>query len=566
MKRRSAVYVGLILGLFASACAPPIPQTSSATGGQPNQGRKQIVAALFATPAGLQDTLTAVSSGSQPGMAELFSMVNGTMTYVDVDNVRHPWLAEAVPTIENGLWRVFTDGRMETTWRLKPGIKWHDGVAMTADDLRFTFDMYRDRDLGLPQLGIVPLISQVDAPDAQTVVVTWQKTSIDADSLFSWNNTMWPLPRHILDQPLRENKEGFLGLPYWREAFIGTGPFKMVDWVEGSHAMLVANDEYVLGRPRLDRIEVRFFADKGALKAGLIAGTVHVPVGRGLNADDALQLRDITPDVKVAMGVDLAGVLPIYPQFINPDPPIVANLQFRRALLMAIDRQEMTDTINNGIGPVAHSWVQADRPEAKAVDGSIVRYPYDPRAAVQMIDGLGYTRSADGIFQAAGGSKLSVQLAAHQQNSIHLPSTLAVAGYWQQIGVDVQTDLQPAVRATDLQWRALYPAFMLLGRSIIAGPDGFFNSNAIPMAETNYRGANSARYASAEIDGLIERYITTISFPDRMKVLGEMVHQQTDQVLMLPLFFKGGGNVLGSARMKNVLGGTPWNAHLWDLE
>src|SRR5437870_3131314 len=135
-----------------------------------------------------------------------------------------------------------------------------------------TADMYRDREIGLAQLAMVGLISQIDAPDPQTVVVTWPKISIDADGLFSYNNSMWPLPRHILEQPLKENKDGFLGLSYWREGFIGTGPFKMASWAEGSHALLVANDEYVLGRPRLSEIEVRFFSDKGALKAGLIAG------------------------------------------------------------------------------------------------------------------------------------------------------------------------------------------------------------------------------------------------------------------------------------------------------
>lgn len=102
---------------------------------------------------------------------------------------------------------------------------------------------------------------------------------------------MWPLPRHILEQPFQENKAGFLGLPSWNEAFVGAGPFKMLEWVEGSYAILSANAEYVLGRPKLDQIEVRFFQDRGALKAALLAGAVHVPMGRGINADDALQIR-----------------------------------------------------------------------------------------------------------------------------------------------------------------------------------------------------------------------------------------------------------------------------------
>jgi ABC-type transport system substrate-binding protein len=160
----------------------------------------------------------------------------------------------------------------------------------------------------------------------------------------------------------------------------------MLDWAEGSYVTLSANDAYVLGRPRLDQIEVRFFGDRGALKAALLAGAVNVPMGRGFNVEDVLQLQANSQEVKVQLGGTLAGVLPIYPQFIDPDPPIVASAQFRRAALMAIDRQELTDALNNGLGPVAHSWVQADQPEGRAIDERIVRYPYDLRAAAQTVD------------------------------------------------------------------------------------------------------------------------------------------------------------------------------------
>jgi peptide/nickel transport system substrate-binding protein len=340
----------------------------------------------------------------------------------------------------------------------------------------------------------------------------------------------------------------------------------MLDWVAGSHAMLGANEEYVLGRPRIDQIELRFFQDRSALKASLLAGAVHVPMGRGLNVEDALQLRANTQEVKVQLGGTLGGVLPIYPQFIDYDPPVVANLQFRRALLMAIDRQELSDTLNNGLGPVAHSWVQPDQPEGRAIEGRIVRYPYDPRAAVQTIEALGFTRGADGIYQASDGTKLSIGLLTHEQNSFHVPTALAVQTYWQRNGLDVQLDILSVARATDLRARALFPSFFLLSKGALRGPEAYFTRSAIPLPENNFFGGNASRYGSAELDGLVERYARTISFPDRMAVLGDMVQHRTDQVHMLPLFFQGAAFVLGSARVKNVLGGQVWNAHLWELD
>jgi peptide/nickel transport system substrate-binding protein len=566
----------LMLALAASACARPASPSASETGSQPPATRKQIVASIFSEPAGLHQEVTnpVPSAGSVPGLSELYTLLNGGLGYLDAENVRHPWFTEALPSIENGLWQVFPDGRMETAWRLKPGITWHDGVPLTADDLRFTFDVYRDKEIGAVAIPALALIDGIEIRDPQTAVLKWQRPFIDADALFGSASAsagasrippIWLLPRHVLEPAFQENKAGFLALPYWREAFVGAGPFKMLDWVAGSYALLGANDTYFLGRPRIDQIEVRFFNDRGALKAGLLAGAVHVPMGRGLNVDDALQIRDRTQDVKVQLGGVLAGVLPIYPQFIDPDPPVVGNPRFRRAMLTAIDRQELTDTLNNGLGPVAHSWVQPDQPEGRAIDGRIVRYAYDPRAATQALEALGYTRGPEGVFQASDGTKLSVGLLTHEQNSFHVPTALAVQTHWQRIGVDVQLDILPTPRATDLRARSLFPSFILLSKGVLGGPESYFTQKAIPLPENNFAGGNAARYGSAEIDGFVERYARTIPFPERMAVLGDMVHLQTDQVTMLPLFFQGGAFILGSARVKNVLPGEVWNAHTWEL-
>src|SRR5205823_5608251 len=207
--------------------------------------------------------------------------------YFDETFARHPWLADAVPTIENGLWQVLPDGTMATTWRIKAGATWQDGTPLTADDVRFTIDVYRDRSLGLAPVRGLDLVGGVDQPDAQTAVLQWRQPFITADSFFSAGVTglgasMWLLPRHLLEQPLRENPDNFLGLPYWQGEFVGAGPFKMQGWSTGSSVTLVANDDYVLGRPRLDRIEVRFFTDRGPLVAGLLAGTLQISLGRGL--------------------------------------------------------------------------------------------------------------------------------------------------------------------------------------------------------------------------------------------------------------------------------------------
>src|SRR5688572_26898732 len=121
MKRMvSALSLLLVLVIVASACAPQPSPSGSDTRSQPPAARKQIVTTIFSEPAGLNHELSnpVPSSGSVPGVAEFYSLVNGTLSYLDADSVRHPWFLEALPTVENGLWQVFPDGRMEVTWRL----------------------------------------------------------------------------------------------------------------------------------------------------------------------------------------------------------------------------------------------------------------------------------------------------------------------------------------------------------------------------------------------------------------------------------------------------------------
>jgi peptide/nickel transport system substrate-binding protein len=558
-----------MLALLVGACAPATSGGPASGAAQPGTSRKQIAVSIFSSPAGMHQELTNPqgTSGSVPGLGELYQLLGGAFTYLDGESVRHPWLAEAVPSVENRLWNVLPDGRMETTWRIRPGTRWQDGTALTSADLGFTVEVYRDRDLGIATVPGLPLVDAVDLPDPQTVVLKWREPFISADAYFSSGPYMWPLPKHLLEQPFQENKEQFLGLPYWQGEFIGAGPFKMQDWVAGSSLTLAANDDYVLGRPRLDQIDVRFFTDRSPVVAGLLAGALQLHIGRGLNPLDVIQLRDNTQEVKVQLGGPLGNVLPIYPQSITPDPPIVGNLQFRRALLMAIDRQEITDTLNYGLGPVAHSWVPSDLPEGKVVDGRIVRYQHDPRAAVRMIEALGYSKDADGIFRGADGAKLVVPIVTHRQNAFHEPATLSVTRYWKELGLDMQVEVLPVERAGDLQYRALFPGFFLISRGLpVERPDGYFTRRAIPVPESNYRGGNVGRSGTAELDALIQRYVTTIPFADRTAVLGDIVQIQTDQLTMLPLFFQGTAFILGSNRLQHVLGGQVWNAHHWDLD
>src|SRR5438034_9955261 len=97
----------------------------------------------------------------------------------------------------------------------------------------------------------------------------------------------------------------------------------------GSHLLLDAFDGYVLGRPKIDRVEVKFIGDSNTLMANTLAGGVDFVGGTALSTEQALQMREQWRDGKVSLAPD--GWLVIYPQFIDPTPPLVLHVQLRRA-------------------------------------------------------------------------------------------------------------------------------------------------------------------------------------------------------------------------------------------
>src|SRR5207244_4750088 len=105
---------------------------------------------------------------------------------------------------------------------------------------------------------------------------------IDADSLFGPGKAL-PLPQHLLGQTYADNRAGLVELPYWTHDFVGLGPYKVREWVAGSHLVLVANDSYPLGRPRIDEVEVKFIPDPNTLAANILADVVDLTMGRGLD-------------------------------------------------------------------------------------------------------------------------------------------------------------------------------------------------------------------------------------------------------------------------------------------
>jgi len=497
-------------------------------------------------------------------------LVHSGLTVLDGQNVRYPVLAEAIPSLENGLWKLFPDGRMETTWSIRSGAQWHDGTPLSTDDLLFSLDVGQDPQLSALNTPAYRSIEKVTAVDARTLVITWKEPSILAEALFQGApDSSGLLPRRLLEDAYRSDKATFFDLPFWTQGYVGTGPYQVREWDPGVGVTLDANIQYVLGRPKIDRIDVKLIPDANTGMANLLAGTVDVTSGVG-SISLGLELRDQWRDGTVAFNFGQGEWEAMFPQFIDPHPAILADVRFRRALLYAIDRQEIADTLAGGVSPVAHSFLNPNQAQYRDIEAALPRYEFDPRQAAELLQELGYAKGPDGMYHDAAGQPLEVEV--RSTSGAAIPLAAAIAVYWERLGVAATPDPLTTQQMEDPENLATFPAFLVsMGRNDVAGLP-FLHSSATRLPSNKFRvpgGGNTSRYMNAQLDTLLGTYFETLAIPERTQVLGKIINQVADEVTIAGLFYNPAPGAF-SNRMVNVSQVWPgplitWNAYEWDI-
>jgi peptide/nickel transport system substrate-binding protein len=554
----------LVIVTLGLGCAPAGSGQSNGAGGSAAgnaAGALKRIALGTTREQGFRPTAAAQERAALP-------LVHSGLTVRGDQRIRHPSLAEAVPSLDNGLWKLLPDGRMETTWRIRDGARWHDGAPLTADDLLFSLEVGRDREMSAFNTPGYASIEEISALDGRTLTIAWKEPFIGADAVFG-EFAGGILPKHLLGDAYRSDKLGFLDLPYWSAEFVGAGPYRLRDWVPGIGMLLEANRDYVLGRPRIDEIQVKYIPDANTLSANLMAGTVDVTPNVG-SIDLGGQLRDQWRGGTVAFNFTSDSWIALYPQLIDPRPAGVANLQFRRALAHAIDRQELADTLVAGLSPVAHSFLSPNQAAYGDIEAAIPRYGYDPRSAALLMDAAGYRMDPDRTYRDEANRRLEVEVRSAPEEQA-AKSASAIADYWQRLGVDATAVRNTPQQSQDPQYVATFPAFGVFGGPNDVNALHILHSSQTRLSSNSFRiggPGNRSRYMNPEFDALLEGYFKTVRMPERIDGLGQIIRHMAEQVTVIGLYYIPQSGAI-SDRVVGVSAEWPgqhmtWNAHEWD--
>lgn len=386
------------LGLVVS-CAPPRAGTPSGTTESASARPKTLRIAMHNEP--------------KPGLA-LFDGQGGTGSYLnavvfhsglswnDPEGQPRALIAEKIPSLTDGDWKTFPDGTMEVTWKLRPNVTWHDGRPLTSEDLMLGMRMVLDKDVGLAQATWLPAISAFTAPDPRTFVLNWKEPSFLADRVLP--KEIPAVAAHIVGPLFEESvksgdKQPFLNSPYWSTDWVGLGPYRVTSRVAGDRLEAAAFDDYFLGRPKIDRLVVRYYADVDAEILAVMAGDVDFVAVGSFSSNHVYTLKQQWEPTG-------AGVIEAYPvalgadffQFGDPDAPWVKDVRVRRAIVHTYDRQSYVDNLEFGTTTVADTVVSTRDPFHKLIEErGLARYPYDLAQAAQLMAQAGWTRSRWGL-------------------------------------------------------------------------------------------------------------------------------------------------------------------------
>jgi peptide/nickel transport system substrate-binding protein len=406
--------------------------------------------------------------------ATLSSLVFAGLTRLDENGVPFPDLAQT--------WTVSPDGTVYT-FTLRPGLLWQDGVLLTAEDVMFTYELLQSSDLRngpeIPAALQTALVTQVD-----TSTVQFELT--EPYSPLPAHLTLGLLPEHLLRNTAPEN---LYDSPF-NQRPVGAGAYR-VERLALNHAELVANPAYHFQQAFIQRLELRFYPDDGALFEALQREEINGALFEsGLGPSDILEIRQ-RDELRMA-ALDTGEITYVY---LNLDLPMFSDRRLRQALLYAIDRDALIRDVLRGQA------VRADSPIAPgswAYSPSLTRYDEDPALADLLLDEAGWLKGEDGV-RRKDGTALAFALTTGP-DPVRVAVAERVAEAWNAIGASVTIEssgLTELVRDT-IEQRA-YQALLFVD---VAGqdPDPYDTWHS---SNRGGQGGNLAQYSDVRVDAIL---------------------------------------------------------------
>jgi len=472
-------------------------------------------------------------------------------------NEAYPKLLTEIPSVENG---GISDDGLTITLHLRDDINWSDGEPITSEDFRFTWAMTVDPNNIVVSTYPEELITALDTPDAQTVVLHFDAPLAAWQSLFTGL-----VPAHIL-QPVYDADVTVDNAEWNNNPTVGCGPYNFAEWESGSFARFVRNDNYFDAAAKIDEIFIRFVPDDTAQTNALVAGDsdlgLFVPYSEIPTLKDAGIVITTEPS-----GFNESWFFQVSEEYSNP---AMLDVNVRKAVAMAIDFEAFNRDINLGVVHQPGSFWDA-LPFYN--DPPVQPYPYDPEGARQLLDAAGWVDSNGDGTRDKDGVEFVIQ---HGTTTREVRQELQAVA--QQQLAEVGIKLEISNYDSDIFWNGYGDGGVTYSgeldiqewsdASAFPDPDIYYWLCSEIPSDDNPSGSNSFYICDEELDALIQLQATQLDAAERQKTISKINQIFHDKVYWIGIWQDPDVWAV-SPRLANVKfsGVTPfYNIAEWDIK
>jgi peptide/nickel transport system substrate-binding protein len=607
-----------LVGLLASAvvvfaacgtAASPSPSASTAASGPPAASESTAPASPSEAAIDLTNTAYKPDDGTDGGSiiigdwqeANLFNPYYvGQVTEANVasaawaslvvlthDYRYAPDLASAIPTVDNGGVKAPGDGgdAMTVTWKLRDGLKWSDGEALTCDDFKYAWEWVNDKDnVGVLKAGFEDIKTFDCTSDTEMV---WHFSKIYEGYI---TLMIAPLPRHYLkDIPIKDQVTG-KGFSATEVANLPvSGAFKFESVTPQQELRLAKNPNYTsfaTGKPaHLDNLIWKWYGDADLMIAGFKANEV----------DFATDLQDSDLEKVKDLGDQVSAIPALLYEFLRPNwsegpfdaakkvggcsrnPAVadrgkgcpMADPAMREAVAFAIDKNLINTRLLGGTVQVANTnispgaWFFADQPPAT----------FDPEKAKQILEDGGWKAGADGIREK-DGLKAKIELCTTTRQ-VRIDTLALIAKWLKDVGIEAIANPVDAGSIFADYTEATADTPCALSTSNFDLAEHAFSSSIDPLGNyfsyhsSQFRpdGANDAQVSDPGIDAALDTVKNSVDFKVIKDAMAEFQKVYVEKTVEIPLYYRKNVELvspkLGNFFANPTQAGPTWNAVDW---
>ena len=530
--RSTALGVAAALGAALAACGGETARTGPSN--------ELLIVGYDREPDTMNRYATHILEDIQAGVVEGLVTNDETMKII-------PVLAAEIPTTENGGVVVRADGGMDVTWKLRPGVKWHDGVPHTSADVKFTVDAINKGDWKPESVDGFDRIASVDTPDSLTAVVHYKEVYAPYQLQF----VRGTLPKHVLEGRDLNTANDYNRAP------LGTGPYKVKEWKTGEYILLERAEGYWRGPqyPKIKQLLFRFLTNTTTRINLLKSGEVHMVAlvawdkVRELESMASLRMNRVVGNGYEHVTLNQKHFTPF------------ADVKVRQALAHAVNRELLVRTILDGQVEVVNGPIQ---PLSAAYEPQVPTYGFDPERARALLTEAGWVPGADSI-RIKNGKRLAFTLITQSGFAIRENVSQALQQAFRDVGAEMTVKLLDGTTISSVWFSGDFDA-MLHWWQMGADPELtlFFAGDRMPPAGRNINYVNDA-----ELSALLYRSDRTADVAQRNALLREA--QRRIAALAPEIVLYNTAKVDAVPRSLRGFTGNPtnagpfWNVYRWEI-